>query len=305
MPEFGWKLQPPEELAATQSWEEFVSESVDWEDNYASQVILACDYLELCGYTFAVHGFGREVWPVTVGYDLSTILEDMPSQLSALENDQPVKIDMYAPGTEVEIDAVPSGDDVVLKCTTAMWEPEPDTIVASRVDFARTIQEMLADFSAALGNVDSSLADVEPFLGWSGPAMKGRDSVSGQVTQSDESLAVELAENFPSLGENIDVYYDDPETFLAHVYFGVEVTQKIVAAYVADVSGDSAGHQLDWRAVLNFLNDKLLTGDQAVRTVIGTSVLFQLPNPGQAGYAIVNELDDELAHLFKLARPNG
>lgn len=166
MSEFGWKLQPPEELTATQSWEGFVSESVDWEDDYASQVILACDYLELRGYTFAVHGFGREVWPVTVGYDLSTVLEDMPSQLSALENDQPVKIDMYAPGTEVEIDAVPSGDDVVLKCTAALWEPEPDTIVVSRVDFARMIQQMLADFSAALRVVDSSLADIEPFLGW-------------------------------------------------------------------------------------------------------------------------------------------
>lgn len=166
MSEFGWKLQSPEELAATQSWEEFVSESVDWEDDYSSQVILACDYLELCGYTFTVHGFGREAWPVTVGYDLSTVLEDMPSQLHALENDQPVKIDMYAPGTEVEIDAVPSGGDVVLKCTAALWTPEPDTIVVSRADFARTIQQMLADFSSALKNVDSSLADVEPFLGW-------------------------------------------------------------------------------------------------------------------------------------------
>jgi hypothetical protein len=125
------------------------------------------------------------------------------------------------------------------------------------------------------------------------------------VTQSDEAFAVELAETFPGLGENIDFYYDDPETFLAHVYFGVEVTPKVVAAYIADVSGDSTGDQLDWRAVLNFLNDKLHTGDQAVRTVIGTSFLFQLPNPGQAGYAIVDELDDELAHLFKLARPNG
>jgi hypothetical protein len=164
MPEFGWKLQPPEALAAPQSWEEFVCESVGWEDDYSSRVILACDYLELRGYTFA--GFGREAWPVTVGYDPSTILEDMPSQLSALENDKPVKIDMYAPGTEVEIDAVPTGDDVVLKCTAALWDPEPDTIVVSRVDFARTIQQMLADFSTALRDVNSSLADIEPFLGW-------------------------------------------------------------------------------------------------------------------------------------------
>ena len=125
------------------------------------------------------------------------------------------------------------------------------------------------------------------------------------MTNSDESFAVELAEAFPSLGENIDFYYDDPETFLAHVYFGVDVTPKVVAAYVADASGDSAESSLDWRAVLKFLNDQLLAGDQAVRTVIGTSFLFQLPTPGQAGYSIVQELDGELAQLFKLARPNG
>lgn len=166
MSEFSWKLLPPEVPAEAPSWEEFVREAVDWEDDYSSQVILACDYLELRGYTFAVHGFGRETWPVTVGYDLSTVLEDMPSQLSALKDDQPVKIDMYAPGTEVEIDATPRGDDVVLTCTAALWDPEPATLVVSRVDFARTIHQMLADFSTALRDVDSSLADIEPFLGW-------------------------------------------------------------------------------------------------------------------------------------------
>jgi hypothetical protein len=125
------------------------------------------------------------------------------------------------------------------------------------------------------------------------------------VTQSDESFSLELAETFPSLGENIDFYFDDPETFLAHVYFGVEVTPKVVAAYVADITGEATDDQLDWRAVLAFLNDQLRAGDQAVRTVIGTSFLFQLPNPGQAGYAIVDELEGELADLFRLARPNG
>lgn len=125
------------------------------------------------------------------------------------------------------------------------------------------------------------------------------------MTPSDETFALELTEAFPGLGENIDFYYDAPDTLLAHVYFGVEVTPKVVAAYVADVTGDSTGDQLDWRGVLRFLNDQLRAGDEAVKTVIGTSFLFQLPNPGQAGYAIADELYDELARLFKLARPNG
>lgn len=123
------------------------------------------------------------------------------------------------------------------------------------------------------------------------------------MTQSDEVFAIELAAAFPGLGENIDLYYDDPETFLAHVYFGADVTPKVIAAHVADVSGDSTEDQLDWRAVLEFLNDHLLAGDEAVKTVIGTSFLFQLPTPGQAGYSIVQELDGELARLLKLVRP--
>ncbi|WP_423464042.1 hypothetical protein ACO229_05350 [Promicromonospora sp. MS192] len=125
------------------------------------------------------------------------------------------------------------------------------------------------------------------------------------MTRSDEAFAVELAETFPSLGKNIDFYYDDPETFLAHVYFGVDVTPKVVQAYVADVTGERTADQLDWRAVLAFLEEKLHAGDPEVRTVIGTSFLFQLPTPGQAGYAIVDELHGELAALFKAARPNG
>ncbi|MFI9486383.1 hypothetical protein ACIG47_08315 [Promicromonospora sp. NPDC052451] len=125
------------------------------------------------------------------------------------------------------------------------------------------------------------------------------------MTRSDEAFAVELAETFPSLAKNIDFYYDDPETFLAHVYFGVDVTPKVVQAYVADVTGERTADQLDWRAVLAFLEEKLHAGDPEVRTVIGTSFLFQLPTPGQAGYAIVDELHGELAALFKAARPNG
>lgn len=161
-----WRLRPPQDLAPTRSWEAFVSEAVDWEHDYAAQVIVACEYLELCGYSFVVHGFGRSAWPVTVGYDLSSVLEDMPGQLRAVESGRPARIDMYAPGTEIAIDVLPSGDDVVLRCTTALWTPDPDTIVMARADFVRTVRRVLADFSAALRDVGSPLAGVEPFLGW-------------------------------------------------------------------------------------------------------------------------------------------
>ncbi|RKS05044.1 hypothetical protein DFP74_0632 [Nocardiopsis sp. Huas11] len=125
------------------------------------------------------------------------------------------------------------------------------------------------------------------------------------MPQAEECFALELVERFPPLGKNIDFYYDGPEDFLAHVFFGIEVTREVVAAYVADIGGVSIGGGLDWRGVLGFLNRCLQSGGAAVRTVIGTSFLFQLPTPGHEGYGIVEELDDELARLFESARPNG
>ncbi|MEO3925093.1 hypothetical protein ABGB07_14675 [Micromonosporaceae bacterium B7E4] len=125
------------------------------------------------------------------------------------------------------------------------------------------------------------------------------------MTRAEERFALDLVENFPSLGANLDFYYHDPEEFHAHVFLGVEVTRKVVAAYVADPGDGAGGDQLDWRGVLNFLNERLRSGDEAVKTVIGTSFLFQLPLPGQEGYPIVEQLDDELGRLFRLARPKG
>jgi hypothetical protein len=123
--------------------------------------------------------------------------------------------------------------------------------------------------------------------------------------QPEERFALDLVERFPALGERIDYYYDGPDDFLAHVFFGVEVVRAVVAAYVADGSDRSTGAQLDWRGVLGFLDRRLRPGDDAVRTLIGTSFLFQLPMPGQEGHGIVGEFDGELARLFEAARPNG
>ena len=125
------------------------------------------------------------------------------------------------------------------------------------------------------------------------------------MPQAEECFALDLVESFPPLGENIDFYYDGPGAFLAHVFFGTEVTREVVTAYVADISGVPIEGRLDWRGVLGFLNRCLRAGDRAVGTVIGTSFLFQLPTPGQEGYGIVDELDGELARLFEVARPNG
>lgn len=147
-----------------------------------------------------------------------------------------------------------------------------------------------------------------------GNRLAGGGHVTGlgaQVAQAEERLALDLVESFPALGENVDFYYDGPDEFLAHMFFGIEVIRAVVAAYVADHGAHPLGGRLewpgvlDWRGVLAFLEQRLRTGNEAVKTVIGTSFLFRLPMPGQEGHAIVDELDGELARLFAVARPNG
>ncbi|PJI94132.1 hypothetical protein [Luteimicrobium subarcticum] len=124
------------------------------------------------------------------------------------------------------------------------------------------------------------------------------------MTAPDEAFAIALAERFPVLGATLDHCYDGPDEFLAHVYVGVEVTPRVVAAYVADPDATS-GRGLDWRGVLAFLDESARSDEDSVKTVIGTSFLFRLPLPNQAGHGIVAELPPELARLFRLARPNG
>lgn len=117
----------------------------------------------------------------------------------------------------------------------------------------------------------------------------------------DVELLHDLVERFPQLAEDYEIHLAESGEPLAHVFFW-EVTQAVVHAY----NGDDARYvDLDWRALVRYLDQIFPTAPREVEKVIVTSFLLYLPSPTEPGYSIVGELGPALAERFKLVRPGG
>ncbi|GAB3170655.1 hypothetical protein GCM10027059_37410 [Myceligenerans halotolerans] len=121
---------------------------------------------------------------------------------------------------------------------------------------------------------------------------------------STDRFARELAGRFPWFEDPLEPYLDDGDVGYAYVFLAVEVTPEIVAAYRAERAGASS-IELDWRAVLNFIDTCLMGDDPDVVNVIKASFVLQLPNPGDLAYGIVDELPARLRATFSSVRPGG
>jgi hypothetical protein len=95
-----------------------------------SLVIELCEVLaEADGARFTLGGFGREPWPVSVDYDMSVFLEQLPDLLENLDSGDVFRLDMYAQGTEAMLEFLPGGegdDQVTITCSSrTAWIPDP------------------------------------------------------------------------------------------------------------------------------------------------------------------------------------
>jgi hypothetical protein len=88
---------------------------------------------------------------------------------------------------------------------------------------------------------------------------------------------------------------------LPHVFF-LDVTMAVMHAYNGT---DACYADLDWRGLIQYLEEIYLTAPLDVKKVIVTSFLLNLPWPAERGYAIVAELDPALAEEFRQVRPAG
>jgi hypothetical protein len=83
--------------------------------------------LDDAGCTFTVSGFGQERWPVSMAYDGSSVVEQLPQAINGLKMGQEVEIDFYGPGLERCITFSPHEDDVSVGCSSRLdWQPGPD-----------------------------------------------------------------------------------------------------------------------------------------------------------------------------------
>lgn len=120
--------------------------------------------------------------------------------------------------------------------------------------------------------------------------------------EASERFARELGNEFPFFRDQLEGYLDDGDDGFAYVFLAVEVTPELLAAYLA--SRTSPDVELDWRALLAFLDDWFGRDDPDIDNVIKASFLLQLPNPGQPGSEVVEHLPEGLERAFRIVRPD-
>jgi hypothetical protein len=74
-------------------------------------------------------------------------------------------------------------------------------------------------------------------------------------------LVEDLAGRFPELQDAYESHVFNEGGVLPHVYFW-DVTQEVIRAFIS--GGCEA---LDWKGVLDFLEERMETGDQEVRSL--------------------------------------
>lgn len=115
------------------------------------------------------------------------------------------------------------------------------------------------------------------------------------VTESVQ-LVEDLVGRFPVLQDLYDSHIFNEGGVLPHVFFW-DLTQEVVQAFTSTES-----EMLDWRGVLDFLEERIAAGGPEVVEVIVTSFLSYLPYPTQPGYRLVDELGAVMSQRFRELR---
>jgi hypothetical protein len=135
--------------------------------DYESLIMDACELLSEAGCEFHVEGFGQRAWPVDVSYDLSTVMEQLPIAMAALQHGGSAVIDFYGQGVERGLTFETVGDLVTVHCASRTdWTPEPETEQVSQREAAALLEGLAGDFKVALERTCPALALMEPFKHW-------------------------------------------------------------------------------------------------------------------------------------------
>ena len=119
-----------------------------------------------------------------------------------------------------------------------------------------------------------------------------------QVSESVQ-LVEDLVGHFPVLQDAYDSHIFNEGGVLPHVFFW-DLTQEVIRAFIS-----GGGEALDWKGVLDFLEERIGAGNQEVVEVIVTSFLSYMPYPTQSGYHLVDELGAVMSRRFRDLRGGG
>jgi hypothetical protein len=104
---------------------------------------------------------------MSVDYDMSVFLEQLPDLLDNLESGDLFRLDMYSQGTEAELEFSPDGDELTITCSSrTTWVPDPATERIGLGPLLQMLRKLAADFALGARTADPALAAIEPFEQW-------------------------------------------------------------------------------------------------------------------------------------------
>lgn len=109
-------------------------------------------------------------------------------------------------------------------------------------------------------------------------------------------LVEDLVDRFPELRDVYDSHVFNEGGVLPHVFFW-DLTQEVIRAFIS-----TGSETLDWRGVLDFLEERMAVGGPEVVEVIVTSFLSYMPYPAQPGHRLVGELGTVMSRRFEEIR---
>ncbi|TQN32861.1 hypothetical protein FHX37_2847 [Haloactinospora alba] len=136
------------------------------EEGYEEMVMEACEYLENTDCGLRVRGFGED-WPVDVGYDLSTVMEELPDLIESIRATGSGEIDFYAQGMERTLSFSTNGEEVEITCaSTTSWRPDPRTEKMGTSELDRMLVSLAVNFGRSVEFISPPLSEREPFASW-------------------------------------------------------------------------------------------------------------------------------------------
>lgn len=145
------------------------SVSSQLESDYEPLVMQLCEILADTDCRFVIAGFGCDDWRADVAYDLSVVVEQLPSLLAGIRLRVEVELDLYSQGIERSLQFTPQEEDVMIQChSRTSWIPSPSTEGMGFADLELMLIKLAVDFAASLELAGIEVEAVSPFGSWIG-----------------------------------------------------------------------------------------------------------------------------------------
>ncbi|TDC28022.1 hypothetical protein E1265_00345 [Streptomyces sp. 8K308] len=136
-------------------------------EDYPTIVMEVCDLLAQYDCRFRVEGFGDPHWALDIGYDFSSVMEQLPDVLAAIRRRASAHLDFYGQGVERLLEFSFADDHVLISCESrTAWTPDPSIERIDATELETMLGDLAREFSRAAIRVDPRLADLSPFADW-------------------------------------------------------------------------------------------------------------------------------------------